>query len=80
MISEYQVMPITKATFIGAPTAELTAGHELIRVLAGDALATLTFTFDDASTKVITPPVGVTEWVIAGDCVSVTSTLVIVMS
>jgi len=80
MISEYQAIPITKATFIGAPAATSTVGYEILRVLAGDALATLTFTFDDASTKVITPPVGVTEWVIAGNCASVTSTLVIVMS
>jgi len=80
MISDYQVMPILKNSFIGAPTDELTDGYEILRVLAGDALATLTFTFDDASTKILTPPVGITDWVIAGNCVSVTSTLVIVMS
>jgi len=80
MISEYQAIPILKNSFIGVPTTQTTVGYEILRVIVGDGLATLTFTFDDASTKIITPPVGMSDWVIAGNCTSVTSTLSVVIS
>jgi len=80
MISDYQVMPILKNSFIGVPTAQDATPYEVLRVLDGDGTVTLTFTFDDASTKIIAPPIGVSDWAIAGNCASVTSTLNIIMS
>ena len=80
MISQYQSMPITKESFVGVPTDESPKTERVLRVMNGDGIATVTFTFDDSSEVSIVAPLGVSDWVIAGNVTGITTTLSVIMS
>jgi hypothetical protein len=80
MISEYTYFPVTRGTFSGVPTAQPVGPESTLRVVNGNAVLTVTVTLSDESTVVFTPPSGASDYVLTGEAVSVTSTLIVIMS